>query len=123
MTADDLATFLAGLPDEALIPVGWLRTRLRTPGQADPGEPVRDLSCADVATALDRKPGTVRAWCARGEIPGAYLLNHREWRIPRAALRAYLDRQGNQRTTGNADAAGSVDLGSWRRYARRDRER
>ncbi len=107
-----LLAALDALPDGALVPVGWLRARLRTP---EPVEPVADCSCADVARMLDRRPGTIRGWCARGEMPGAYQLNGREWRIPRPSVRAYLDRQAAGGH--NADNAGPVDLGTWRRHA------
>ena len=102
---------LAELPDEALLPVGWLRARLEAPA---PTEPVGGLSCADVAKMLDRTPGTVRGWCARGELKGSYRMHgNREWRVPRAALRAYLDAQAGRGRS--YEDVGSVDLGSWRR--------
>ena len=107
---DALGGLLEPLPDEALVPVGWLRSYLRAPA---PTEPIGDLSCAQAAEALGRKPGTVRGWCARGEIPGAYRLNGREWRVPRAGLRAYLDGAASRER--EPVDPGSVDLGSWRR--------
>ena len=110
-----LAALLATLPDSALLPVAWLRARLEAPA-AGATEPIGDLSCAAVAKALGRQAGTVRGWCARGEIPGAYRLNGREWRVPQASLRTYLERQGARR--GPAETDGPTDLGSWRRSAR-----
>lgn len=109
MTTTDLSNLLAALPAEALVPVGWVRARLASPL---PVEAVGDLSCSAVAEALNRKSGTVRGWCARGEIVGAYLLNGREWRIPRASLRSYLDRQGEGLSP--VEEA-SFDLGAWRK--------
>jgi hypothetical protein len=112
MIATDLSKLLADLPDEALIPVGWVRARLDAPA---PVEADGDLSCADVAALLRRKPGTIRGWCFRKEISGAYLLNGRDWRIPRKSLRAYLDKQA----AGKSVDRTPVDLSSWRKKARR----
>ncbi len=108
---DALSKLLDLLPDDALVPVRWLRAQLRHPDVAtDDG--VADLSCADVAMMLGRTPGTIRGWCQRGEIAGAYRLNEREWRIPRPSLRAYLAAHGSKRSE---QTAAPVNLGSWRK--------
>jgi hypothetical protein len=54
-----------------------------------------DLTCRQVADALGRDGSTIRAWAARGDFPGAYRLNGREWRIPPESLRAWQDAQRN----------------------------
>ena len=113
MVAKDLSALLAELPDEAMIPVGWVRARLDTPL---PEEGVGDLSCADVGAILHRKPGTIRGWLFRKELLG-YRLNNRDWRVTRAELRRYLDAQSNG-SPKTKDGA-TVDLGSWRKKARR----
>lgn len=116
----DLRDALRDLPDEALVPVRWVRERLDGDGEAGGDESIGDLSTADVADALDRAPGTIRAWCARGEIPGAYRLHGREWRIPRVSLRRYLDEQATgKRKTGRKGEP--VDLGSWRKHVKEGR--
>lgn len=108
----DLAALLAELPDEAMVPVRWLRARLADGGARASDEPfVGDRSCAEVAKLLGRTPGCVRSWCARGELE-AYRLNGREWRIPQASLRVYLDRSAAKPVP---QSAGAVDLSSWRR--------
>jgi hypothetical protein len=116
--ADLLIPLLAGLPDEAAVtlPVGWLRARLRSDGSGVVPDPLADLSCAEVGAALGRSPSTIRAWCTRGDMPGAYRLRQREWRIPRASLRRYLDQQA----TGAEShvAAEPVDLTAWRQHYR-----
>ena len=110
-----LADLLAQLPNEALVPVSWVRARLAEEGKEPAqGAPVGDLSCADVGKMLDRTPGCIRGWCARGEIQGAYRLNAREWRIPPLSLRQYLDRAAKPKQVD----PGPVDLGSWRRQGR-----
>jgi len=105
----DLAKLLAALPNDALVTVRWLRAQLEQPEVAD--DSVADLSCAAVAKLLDRTPGCIRGWCQRGEIVGVYRLNGREWRIPRASLRAYQAAHGAKRSEQNAEP---VNLGSWR---------
>jgi len=112
MIATELSKILSELPDDALVPVSWIRARLDAPALV---EADGDLSCADVAALLHRKPGTVRGWCYRGEIVGAYRLNSRDWRVPRQALRVYLDAQSN----GSPKTGAPVDLGEWRNKAPR----
>ncbi len=69
----------------------WLDGEPGTGGQAGDGvsqEPLVDLTVEDVAKLVGRAPSTVRWWCQKGTLPGAYRLRNREWRVPRAALRA-----------------------------------
>lgn len=112
MLANELSKILADLPDNALLPVGWVRARLAAPV---PDEAIGDLSCAEIGVLLHRKPGTVRGWLFRKELVG-YRLNNRDWRVTRAELRRYLDAQGGAGSP--IDGASSVDLGSWRNKRR-----
>lgn len=85
---------------------------------AEPGQEVgvgqaRDLTVEEVAAETKRAVSTVRGWLISGALAG-YKLNGRDWRIPRSALRAYLDRQSETSGPESADA-GPVDLGSWRK--------
>lgn len=73
----------------------------RTPG------PVVDLNVADLAMLFKKRPSTVRAWIERGDFPGAYKLNRKEWRVPASAVDAF---QKAQR--GRTD-----DLSAWRHGA------
>jgi excisionase family DNA binding protein len=107
---------LEALPDEALVPVGFVR-RLLAERAAEQPDPVADLSVADVAAAFGRKTSTVRGWCTSARLP-AYKLNGREWRVTREALRAYQDAQ---RAASAAPARSrprrpgrEAGLGSWR---------
>jgi excisionase family DNA binding protein len=75
-----------------------------------------DFTVAQLAERLRRKPSTVRGWCERGELPGAYKLNRRDWRIPLAAVEAFLSGQrpsadGGQRRCGPS-------LSDWRHASR-----
>lgn len=58
--------------------------------------PPVDLTAAEVAQMLGRKEVTIRSWCAGGQLPGCYRLNHREWRIPRSTLEGFLTRQSEK---------------------------
>lgn len=100
---------LDGLPDDALVPVGWIRDRLSDDRAV--GGPVADLTVQEVAEELDRAPSTVRGWLGSGDLEG-YRLRGREWRVPREALVAFLDEE-----RGGGREEGSADLGSWRAAA------
>lgn len=80
---------------------------------ADVAAATRDLSVEDVAAETGRKPSTVRGWLISGALRG-YKLNGRDWRVTRAALREYLERQ----VTGPAVEQGEdVDITAWRRVS------
>ena len=79
--------------------------------------PAVDLTCHQVADALGRDASTVRAWAARGEFPGAYRLNGREWRIPAESLRAWQEgqRQRPSKSAASIRPGGRrLALSSWR---------
>lgn len=63
----------------------------------EPGDPFTtpDLTVSDVAERFDKAETTVRDWCRAGRFEGAYLLNGREWRIPPAAVAAFIEAQRN----------------------------
>ena len=76
---------------------------------------VADYTCEQIAAQLGRTAACVRAWCRAGHLAGAYRLNGREWRIPPAGLRAYLDAERNgRRKMHTRRRGGAVDLASWR---------
>jgi excisionase family DNA binding protein len=72
----------------------------------------RDMTVEEVAEETRRAPSTIRGWLIAGELEG-YKLNGRDWRITRAALRAYLEDQGG--ADESPPAAGDVDIGAWRK--------
>lgn len=86
---------LERLPREAMIPVGWVVERLAAAESNDaaPDDVEIDLTCEEVAKLVQRKPSTVRAWCATGLFPGAWQLNGKQWRIPRTAIMAFQHQQ------------------------------
>lgn len=111
MTLLRLRQALDPLPDEATVPVRWIRELLGSVGTSS----LVDSTVGDVAAAVGRAPSTVRGWCRAGRLPDAYRLHGREWRIPAESLQAL--RQNA--TTNNKDKAPSrrrkADLADWRR--------
>ena len=105
----DVRERLRALPPGSLVPVAWVLELLgdgvdapsRTPG------PAVDLNVADIALLFKKRPSTVRAWIERGDFPGSYKLQNKEWRVPRAAIEAF---QKSQQA-----AADDGDLSEWRR--------
>lgn len=87
------------------------------------GTSIGDLTVHDLAEELDRSESTVRGWCADGLIEGAYKLRGREWRIPRAAARRFLEREANgekERPTPALGRGQEVSLSDWREHRSSD---
>lgn len=110
-----LKSLLGALPSDSSAVVlsrADLAVLLDEGAAADDTLPERDLTVGDVAAETGRATSTVRGWLLRGELRG-YKLNRRDWRVPRAALREYL----NSQTAPRGDrwwAGGEVDIGAWR---------
>lgn len=109
-----------GLPEGSHItlPIAAVREWLDQEQSLEPDDALVDMTVVDVAERLGRSPSTVRGWCGSGALSGAYRFRGREWRIPPAALKAFLDREAEvRRDRRNEDRGASeqVDLGSWRR--------
>lgn len=105
---------LADLPDDALVPVRWVRERLGGTAESDR---ISDLTVQEVADELGRQPSTVRGWLGSGDLDG-YKMNDREWRVPPEALRAFVEAQRDARPDRAGAGARAADLGSWREVAR-----
>jgi excisionase family DNA binding protein len=103
----DLARAIAGLPDDALLPVKWIREHLGN----ESGGRLADLTVQEVGEELGRAASTIRTWAAAGRLPGAYRLRGREWRVPPEALRSLRDSEWERVDDG------PVDLGRWREVA------
>ena len=69
----------------------------------------RDLTVAEVANETGRARSTVRAWLISKSLRG-YKLNNRDWRVPRPALREYLEAQATEAS----ETRGEVDITAWR---------
>jgi len=80
-----------------------------------------DLTPETAGELIGKSPSTVRGWCAAGSIPGSYKLG-RTWRIPRAALRSFLDGKATKpRESERRQDPQPVALGRWRRSYRGSR--
>jgi hypothetical protein len=90
---DALLRLAQALPDGTAVPVpvAWLCELLAgaETARTAPALPEMDLTLEEAGVVLHRSPVTVRGWCNTGLIEGAYRLRHRQWRIPRGALRAF----------------------------------
>ena len=118
---ESLARILEGLPPGSAVslPVDWLRAQMAAV-QETQQDSLADLTMKKVAEEMGRSVSTVRAWVAQELIPGAYKLRGREWRVPRAGLREFMNRQTN---TVREDRPGlgskcGTDLGLWREVRR-----
>jgi excisionase family DNA binding protein len=115
-----LRTLAEALPTGQAVPVPreWLLDLLEGSSvTADVAQtPGIDLTCHQVADALGRDASTVRAWVARGDFPGAYRLNGREWRIPAESLRAWQEGQRRRPSAPAVPIRGGrrLLLSSWR---------
>ena len=75
----------------------------------------RDLTVSEVAEEMGRSPSTVRGWLIAGDLRG-FKLNNRDWRVPRSALREYLDAQAAE-PEDQDEQRDPVDISAWRRVA------
>lgn len=119
-TRDRLIALAEALPEGAAVHLDAAALlRLAGVEASEPTEsahqPIADLTCEEAGEELGRAASTIRTWCGRGAIPGAYRLHGREWRIPRASLRRYLDQQAEGKREAGRDGE-PVDLGSWRKH-------
>ena len=71
------------------------------------------MTLDQVASEVGRAVSTIRTWCNSKRIDGAYRLNGRDWRIPQAALRKFLDAQGRGETQDQV-RNGDADWDDWR---------
>jgi excisionase family DNA binding protein len=120
--AERIRAMVSGMPEGSSItlPVDTLRAWLTGVVEDDP---LGDLSCEQAGKLVNRSPETIRRWVRQGRLE-CYKLSGRDYRIPRAALRRFLDAQrerpaGNgatgERPAGNGATGKQVDLGSWRK--------
>ena len=112
-----LAALLEELPDGAMLPASWIRERLaeepREAGASGPGDTLPcDLTVKQLGAAFGKSASTARLWCERGQVPGAWKLNGREWRIPAASVELYRRAQGAPATVARPSAG---ELSDWRK--------
>ena len=121
-----LARIIDGLPSGSAVTLSadWLRAQLERDGREDK-DGVSDLTVGELAEELGRSVSAVRGWLAVKLVPGAYKLRGREWRVPRAGLRQFLDQEaGRRRQTASGVRSGQeADLRSWRKLPGRHQAR
>ena len=66
----------------------------------------QDLTVKVVAKETGRAPSTVRDWLISGALCG-YKLNGRDWRVPRAVLREYLEAQATHHASTKTRSEGT----------------
>ena len=82
------------------------------PGEAA-SDATSDLTVEQVAVETGRAPSTIRSWLIAGDLRG-YKLNGRDWRVPRSALRDYIEAQAAGPNDTPPDTQ-EVDITAWRR--------
>jgi excisionase family DNA binding protein len=126
MMNDEFRIWLQTLVDaEATVPARMVLERL--PLNADAQKPavgsdLADLTADEVAREFGRSASTVRGWLGEGRFPGAYRLNGREWRIPRADVIAWLSAQRPAAACSKPKRTrlnGTPDLSSWRKHTKK----
>ncbi len=104
---------IAALPDEAMVPVGWIREQL---GSGSGSDALADLTVEQAAEKLSKAPSTVRAWLIAGELRG-YKIHGREWRISPTAIVEFFDDQKNGSGRQAVRSRGQqADLGEWKQH-------
>lgn len=116
MTTPELRAWLETLAEaRAVVPAEEILRRWPGEGSAPSTEPTGDLTLADVAGETRRAISTCRTWCNSGRLKGAYRLNNRDWRVPRAALRAFLDSQAGSGASPEPQDSSDVEWDDWRK--------
>ena len=109
------ADALRALPDDAQVPVRWVRELVAEMGLGDGSPGSVGLTVSQVAEVTGRAPSTVRTWAAEGRLPGARRLRGREWRIPRAAISALLEEgAGGPKVSASPSRMPPGGLSAWR---------
>jgi len=103
---------LAQLPDDALVPVQWVRQHLDS--ESPDAAPERLWTVHEVAERYERSQSTVRGWCAKGEL-SAFKLHRTAWRIPESALENFDVRQQRGSRRCALGQRESANVARWRR--------
>ncbi len=121
---EHLRRLVEAAPPDATIPVRWIGELLdqsavsvESDSMGNDSDPIMpDLTVDDIMRATNRGRSTVIGWIHRGDFPGAHKLNGREWRIPRADWKAFLDRKRRGLLPKPILPGGPrADLGRWRK--------
>ena len=97
--ADRLRELAERLPPGASVTLtrdGLLELAAVAGGRVEETVPQADFTVGELALRFHRSPSTIRDWCEHKRLGGAYKLNGRDWRIPQAAVDAFVARQRRQ---------------------------
>jgi excisionase family DNA binding protein len=119
-----IQALVAAAPGDAVVPVRWLGELLADDGQGATTAATKDVVAIDLtvpqlAERFGRGPSTIRTWCENGQLPGAYRLNGREWRIPTSAVEAMQKeaaKRPSPRTMPQTKRRRVSDIGEWRQH-------
>jgi hypothetical protein len=100
MTMSQLRELLRGAPSEAKLSPAVILGLLDCVDPEASAETIdswqeanSDLTPAEFGKIMRRSSVTVAQWCAGGAVPGAYKLQGRAWRIPRASVQRFRNQQ------------------------------
>ena len=116
MTLAELRDVIASHAPGSFIPRDWLLSQLEGVEAEGPSTTLADMSSEEAGELLHRSPSTVRDYCRRRLLPGAYRQRGREWRVPRSAVLAFQRAEAEPKRPARVSArrAEEPDLGSWR---------
>lgn len=119
--AERLTAIVQALPDSGAVtlPVSelrqWLSQESTEPAPAT--STVVDMTVAQCAERFGRSVSTIRTWLGRNELPGAYRLYDREWRIPLSAIEHLQREQAKQhRASKVSEVLKGADISEWRNH-------
>ena len=115
---DALRSYAEILPAGTVVPVPrelLLEILAGEVPETAPASPARDLTVDEVAAHFHRSPGTVRTWLEAGRFEGAYKLRGRSWRVPPAAITAFVERERRPEPSTTRARGAVVALDAWRR--------
>jgi hypothetical protein len=118
MTLSDLRAWLSTLADaHALVPAAEVLERLPVLNEGVGVDPLVALDVDAAGEVLGRSSSTVREYCRRELLPGAFRQRGREWRIPLDAIRAFQATEAKEakQANGAGKRQGDTDLSSWRK--------
>ncbi len=116
-----LAALVESAPPDAVVPVRWIGELLAAEGDGLAATtPAVDFTVDQLAAQFQRGPSTIRTWCGRGELPGAYRSHGREWRIPASAVASMQAAEAKRHAAAPRRAPRSrprsTDITEWRNH-------
>ena len=118
MILSDLRDWLSTLAEaHALVPAQEVLERLPVSAEGAGVDPLAALDVDAAGEVLGRSPSTVRDYCRRELLQGAYRQRGREWRIPPDAIRRFHAEEAREarRENGAGKRLADDDLDSWRK--------